>query len=124
MKVADPDCGFCMGTGVVDSGGSTPWGEWIDAPCGCLKDINEAGEQKHMRFIDADPLYQNGGKFEVAYEPSGLVTCKTIEVPVTPVTHKTTSYTSFIMSLPDSIPTATLKINPASNLAKNPVKKA
>lgn len=34
--MADPDpvrCGTCDGTGAIDSGGSTPWGEPIDVPC-------------------------------------------------------------------------------------------
>jgi len=26
-------CGTCGGEGVLDSGGSTPWGEWINIPC-------------------------------------------------------------------------------------------
>lgn len=33
----DPNCGFCLGLGSVDSGGSTPWGESIDVACGCLR---------------------------------------------------------------------------------------
>jgi hypothetical protein len=28
-------CGWCNGTGVVDSGGVEPWGAGIDIPCGC-----------------------------------------------------------------------------------------
>ena len=31
-----PDtCPYCNGSGVVDSGGTTPWGTGIDMPCGC-----------------------------------------------------------------------------------------
>lgn len=26
-------CPECGGKGVVDSGGQTPWGAWIDVPC-------------------------------------------------------------------------------------------
>ena len=26
-------CSICNGEGVVDSGGSNPWGEWINVPC-------------------------------------------------------------------------------------------
>lgn len=32
----DPNCGWCIGTGVVDSGGFTPWDTPIDIPCGCV----------------------------------------------------------------------------------------
>jgi len=31
----DPDCPWCLGEGVVDSGGFTPWGEGIDVRCSC-----------------------------------------------------------------------------------------
>lgn len=34
-KPADPNCGWCLGKGVVDSGGVTPWGWPIDIRCGC-----------------------------------------------------------------------------------------
>jgi len=27
-------CPNCGGTGIVDSGGSEPWGKWINIPCG------------------------------------------------------------------------------------------
>lgn len=33
----EPQCGYCGGEGVVDSGGFPPWGEGINVPCGCLK---------------------------------------------------------------------------------------
>ena len=26
-------CPLCGGAGVVDSGGQTPWGSWINVPC-------------------------------------------------------------------------------------------
>lgn len=35
MHTADPDCPWCLGEGVVDSGGVTPWDAPIDIPCGC-----------------------------------------------------------------------------------------
>jgi len=34
-KEPDPDCGWCLGTGIVDSGGFTPWDAPIDIPCSC-----------------------------------------------------------------------------------------
>lgn len=34
-KEADPNCGWCLGEGVVDSGGTTPWGWPIDIRCEC-----------------------------------------------------------------------------------------
>lgn len=109
---------------------SQDWDDWDDwdgepEPESPEKPVSEDAAQERMRFVDADPLYQNGGKFEVAYEPSGLIMCKTIEVAVVPVTKKAAPYTTFIMSLPDPVPAAkTLKVNPASNLAKNLVRKA
>lgn len=27
------ECGECNGEGEVDTGGQTPWGEWISVPC-------------------------------------------------------------------------------------------
>ena len=29
----EPKCPYCGGSGVVDSGGQTPWGQGIDLPC-------------------------------------------------------------------------------------------
>lgn len=34
-KAPEPDCSFCHGSGSSDSGGQTPWGEWIAIRCGC-----------------------------------------------------------------------------------------
>jgi hypothetical protein len=31
------DCGFCLGTGVVDSGGFTPWDAPIQIACSCVR---------------------------------------------------------------------------------------
>lgn len=32
-----PNCPECGGTGAVDSGGFTPWGQGIDVPCHCVR---------------------------------------------------------------------------------------
>ena len=34
-KDPNPNCTWCLGTGVVDSGGFTPWDEPINIRCGC-----------------------------------------------------------------------------------------
>lgn len=36
LRQPDPDCPWCRGEGVVDSGGFTPWDEGIEVACGCL----------------------------------------------------------------------------------------
>ena len=37
------ECDNCDGSGAVDSGGVTPWGECINVPCGCKggKDVHD-----------------------------------------------------------------------------------
>lgn len=40
---AEPKCPYCGGSGIVDSGGQTPWGQWIELPCPecCSKPVPE-----------------------------------------------------------------------------------
>jgi DnaJ-class molecular chaperone len=37
-------CPECVGVGVIDSGGSTPWGEWINLPCELCKGTGKTTE--------------------------------------------------------------------------------
>lgn len=37
-KGADPKCKECEGTGMRDSGGVMPWGEYVQLPCECRED--------------------------------------------------------------------------------------
>ena len=39
-------CNRCNGTGSVDSGGVTPWGEEIQVPCECRSIFKAADEQE------------------------------------------------------------------------------
>ena len=39
-------CNKCNGTGRVDSGGVTPWGEEIGVPCECLSFFETVDEQE------------------------------------------------------------------------------
>ena len=34
-------CPECMGTGVVDTGGSYPWGEWINIVCELCRGVGK-----------------------------------------------------------------------------------
>jgi hypothetical protein len=40
----DPNCTFCKGTGVCDSGGTMPWGEGIDVRCNCTFNPQEPND--------------------------------------------------------------------------------
>lgn len=43
-------CPTCGGEGVIDSGGSTPWGSWIDIPCpSCRPD---QGPSRMIRLME------------------------------------------------------------------------
>jgi hypothetical protein len=35
LESQEPKCEWCDGTGIVDSGGTQPWGEAINIPCRC-----------------------------------------------------------------------------------------
>jgi hypothetical protein len=58
-------CSECDGSGVVDSGGSTPWGAWIDIPC---SECNGKGLLANMRTAAPDvrskPFIADGRSFE------------------------------------------------------------
>lgn len=41
QKEPDPNCPWCLGEGVVDSDGVTPWDAPIDIRCGCTYPIPE-----------------------------------------------------------------------------------
>jgi len=41
-RIGTSDCGWCGGTGLVDSGGQTPWGAWIEVPCPHCRPDNRA----------------------------------------------------------------------------------
>ena len=42
LEVYVGDCPHCGGEGHVDSGGQTPWGQWIDVECLTCKPLREA----------------------------------------------------------------------------------
>lgn len=46
-KNPDPDCPWCLGQGVVDSGGMTPWDAAIFVACGCT--YGEVGDPINPR---------------------------------------------------------------------------
>lgn len=45
-------CGTCGGEGVVDSGGQTPWGEWVNVPC------PECTDRKEMEMPERERAEQ------------------------------------------------------------------
>lgn len=105
--------------------------DWDTNPLMLVKESVEESEiahQQHMGMIEPEPLYQDGKKFEVSYEASGLVLCR----DVTPDTKVTVSiikfvkpYTAFIMNLRDPMPAPKkLKVNPSSNSAFNLLRKS
>src|ERR1035437_2316224 len=49
----DPNCPWCKGEGVVDSGGFTPWDTPIDVRCGCTypPDSNDEGEDMKKYLV-------------------------------------------------------------------------
>ena len=53
-RVADPDCTFCNGSGMQDSGGVSPWDEAILVACDCLHDSEDA-YQETMTFSVSKP---------------------------------------------------------------------
>lgn len=92
--------------------------DWDTNPLMLVKESVEESEiahQQHMGMIEPEPLYQDGKKFEVSYEASGLILCRDV----------TPDYTAFIMNLRDPMPAPKkLKVNPSSNLAFNLLRKS
>lgn len=125
-KVADANCVFCLGGGVVDSG----VGYGLDVPCCCLHESeppepSEDCEQPVIPFVGETPFMgKDGALYEETFTASGLIGLKEV-VPAPRVHVKMRPLESNLIQPISACPDAkTMKISPGSNLAKNLLRKA